>query len=49
MKTVDAILSKKSYPQISDIKNYPERLSNKIVIQIKATLYQANDAMTFDF
>ena len=37
-------LSKNSYPQISDLKNYPEELSNENIIQINAILYQRNDA-----
>ena len=38
-------LSKKSYPQISDVKKYyPEDLSKNFFIQINATLYHTNDA-----
>ena len=31
-------LSKKRYPQISQVKNYLEELSNKMIMQINATL-----------
>ena len=41
---VGLVLSKKSYPQISDVNNYPEELSDKNIIQINATLYQTIDA-----
>ena len=35
---------KKSCPQISDLKNYQEELSNKNIIQSNVTLYQTYDA-----
>ena len=46
---VGLVLSKKSYPQISDVKNYPEELCKNFVIQINATVYQKNDIMPLYF